>query len=235
MRHVVFVGHVGDAAQFVRRSNATADAWHYGEGPVLLDVGVYAIIDEARRAVFLVVAAPQHVEHVAQRRLADFAAQAIAIDLQHLLDGLELLAAQDFAQVVFRERNTGAERFLRLFLEFRRHGLEELLAKRGATAAAGRSAGALLQLRERTQALVVNGLDDGSFGHAHASADGFAVGHLGHIQARVFGRIRKQELPAQLARGPSRRAAIPYSDDCLWFRPSGSTPANLPSLSVSFL
>ena len=87
-RHVVFFGDVGDAPQFGGRGHAAAHARDDGERAVLLDVGVDAIVDEARRAVFLVIAAPEHVEHVAQRGLADLAALAVAVDVEHLLHRL---------------------------------------------------------------------------------------------------------------------------------------------------
>src|SRR6185503_12440855 len=53
--------------------------------------GVDAIVNEAGRAVFLVIAAPHHVEHIAQRRLANLAALAIAIDVKYFLYRLEIL------------------------------------------------------------------------------------------------------------------------------------------------
>jgi hypothetical protein len=43
----------------------------------------------------------------------------------------------------------------------------------------------------------VNRLDDRALSYAHASADGFTVGHLSDINARIFGGRRKQELPAE--------------------------------------
>ena len=61
-RHVVLVGDVGDAAQFGGRSDAAAHARDHGERAVLLNVGVDAIVDEAGRAVFFVIAAPHHVD-----------------------------------------------------------------------------------------------------------------------------------------------------------------------------
>ena len=84
--------------------DAAAHARHHGERAVLLNIGVYAIVDEARRAVFVMIAAPQHVEHVAQRGLADFAALAVAVNVQHFLHGLQLLAAHDLAQLLIGER-----------------------------------------------------------------------------------------------------------------------------------
>ena len=83
-----------------------------------------AIIDEASRAVFLVVAAPHHIEHIAQRRLTDFTANAIPVDLQNFLHGSQSLAAQNLAKLVLGERDALAERLLRFFLKLRRNGLQ---------------------------------------------------------------------------------------------------------------
>ena len=94
---------------------------------------MHAIVDEARRAVFIVVAAPQHVQHITQRRLADFAAHSIAVNLQHFLDGAQSLASQDLPQLAFREGDALAQRLLRFFLKLRRNGLQKLLANFGAT------------------------------------------------------------------------------------------------------
>ena len=55
-RHVVLVGDVGDAAQLVRRADAARHLRDDREGAVLLDVGVHAIVDEARVALVDVLA-----------------------------------------------------------------------------------------------------------------------------------------------------------------------------------
>ena len=107
-----------------------------GERAVLLDVRVDAIVDESRRAILVVIAAPQHVEHVAQRRLADLAARAVAVDVEHLLHRLQPLAAQDLAQVVLRERHAAAQHLLAFLLEVRRDRPQQVLAQRRAAAAA---------------------------------------------------------------------------------------------------
>jgi hypothetical protein len=66
---LILVGDIGNAPQLIRRRHAAADARNDRERAVLLDVGVHAIVDEACRLVFVVIAAPQHVEHVAERGL----------------------------------------------------------------------------------------------------------------------------------------------------------------------
>ena len=91
-RHVVLVRHVGDAPQLGGARHAAADARDDRERSVLLNVGVHAVVDEACRAVLVVVTTPKHVEHVAQRRLAHLAAAAVAIDLEDLLHRLDPVA-----------------------------------------------------------------------------------------------------------------------------------------------
>jgi phage-related holin len=81
---------------------------------------------------------------IAQRRLADFAAVAVAVNIHHLLHGAETLAAHDIAQFVLSERNALAQNFLRLLLKFRHDSLEQLLTMFCTTAATGRGASALL-------------------------------------------------------------------------------------------
>ena len=155
------------------------------ERAVLLDVGVHAIVDEARRAILVVVAAPQHVEHVAERRLADLAADAVAVDLEHLL---HRLAAAGCAG----SRAGGPRRTARS----RRCTFLTSSSNSGATARS-RSWHRPVQLPQPVLArvrslscdsvltpLLVDGLDDRALGHADAAADGGAVGHLARRRAR---------------------------------------------------
>ncbi len=51
-------GHVGDGAQFIGRGHAAPHARDDREGAVLLDVGVDALVDEARLRVVAVLAGP---------------------------------------------------------------------------------------------------------------------------------------------------------------------------------
>ncbi len=127
---LVLVGDVGDAAELIRRGHAAVDPRNHRERAVLLDVGVDAIVDEPRRAILVVVAAPEHVEHVAERRLADLAADAVAVDLEHLLHRLQPLAAQDVAQLVFGKRQAAADDGLALVFELGRDGAQQFLAQR---------------------------------------------------------------------------------------------------------
>ena len=106
-RDVVLVGHIRDPAQFIRRGDAAAHPWDHRKRSVLLDIGMHAVVDESCRPVFLVVAAPQHIEHVTQRRLADLTAFAVAIYREHLFDRLQLLSADNLAQTLVGEGHAG--------------------------------------------------------------------------------------------------------------------------------
>ncbi len=123
------------------RGDAAAHARHHRKCSVLLNIGVYAIVDESRRAILFMPAAPQHVQHVAQRRLADLAALAVSVHVQDFLHRFQLLPAHDVAKLLIGERQAGAQRRPGLLLEFRRHRAQQLLAQtRAASATASRRA-----------------------------------------------------------------------------------------------
>ena len=79
----VFLGSVGDAAQFVRRGDAAVDAWHHAERAVLLDVGVNPIVDEASVALVLIVGAPYGSQQRCQAQLAAGVFLATGQRLEH--------------------------------------------------------------------------------------------------------------------------------------------------------
>ena len=83
--NLILFRNVGDATQFIRRGHAAANARDHRKCAVFLNIGVHAVVDESRRTVFVVITAPQHIEHVAESRLADFATYAVPVDLQDLL------------------------------------------------------------------------------------------------------------------------------------------------------
>src|SRR5690606_3298998 len=128
--------------------------------------------------IFVVVAAPQHVEHVAECRLADFAAGAVAVDLEHLLHRSQPLTAQNLAQLLLGERHARTENAPGFLFELRRDGPQQVLAELAATAAARPRARRLLQLRHRADALLVDGLDDRALRHTDAATDGRRVRHV---------------------------------------------------------
>ena len=122
-RHVIFVRNIGDAAQLLRRRHSAPHARNHGKSSVLLNIRVYAVVNESRRPILVVSAAPQHVHHVTQRRLTDLAAMAVTIDIQRLLYGTNALTAQNFTQFFFSERNALAQNFLDFFLKLRHYRL----------------------------------------------------------------------------------------------------------------
>src|SRR5262249_21919570 len=79
----------------------------------------------------------------------------------------------------------------------RHDGLQERLAQASATSASRGGTRTFLQLRQRIHPLLVNCLDDRALGHTHAAADGFTICHLCDVDTGIFGRSRKQKLPAQ--------------------------------------
>src|SRR5262245_43796115 len=114
-----YLSATSDAAQFGGGGDAAAHARDHGERTVLLNIGVDPIADKAGGAILVVIAAPDHVHDVAERGLADLAAFAIAVDVQHVLHGAQLLRAHDVAQLFLWEGDTGAEHFLLVFFELR--------------------------------------------------------------------------------------------------------------------
>src|SRR5262249_44778874 len=157
---------------------APANAGHDGKGPVFLDVRVNTIVDESRRTILVVIAAPDHVEHVTERRLADLAALAVAVDVEDLLHRLEPLAAQDLAQVILRERPPAAQDLLSFFLEVRRHRAQDVLTERRTASTARACSRRLFQLRQRADAAFVNGLNHRALRDPDTPADRGTIGHL---------------------------------------------------------
>src|SRR6185312_16467657 len=151
---VVFFSGVRDLPQFRRRRHPAANAWDHGKRAVALNIGVNAIVNEARGPVFFVIAAPDHVYHVAERGLAHLAAVRVSVDIEYFLNRLQLLRPDHLPQILLRKRHAFAQHFFRLFLEARGHGLEDLLAYAGAASASGGRARAFFQLRKRVDAFV---------------------------------------------------------------------------------
>ena len=104
-------------------------------------------------------------------------------------------AAQDLPQAVLAEREAAADDLLDLLLEFRRDRAQQVLTEARAAAAAGARPGALLQLRQRVDAELVDRVDDGALGHADAAADGGALRHFGDVESGIGGRRREQQMP----------------------------------------
>ena len=62
--------HIGDGAQFVRAGDAAPHARNDRECAVLLDIGVDALVDEARLIIVAIFAGPVADQVIIQRRLA---------------------------------------------------------------------------------------------------------------------------------------------------------------------
>ncbi len=225
--HVVFVRDVGNAPQFRGRGDAAADARNHRKRSVLLNVRVHAIVDEPRGAILVVIAAPDHVQHVAQRRLAHLAARAVAVDVEHLLNGVQIAGrAGSPAGCPARTARTCTALSSPSSSNSGATALQHVLAERRAASAAGARARGFLQLRQRADAAFVNRLDDRALRDADAPADRRVVGHLRDVESGVRRRRRKEQVAALRTSDRSRCAANPCSDGCpTCRRPESRRPA----------
>src|SRR5262249_510242 len=130
--NAIFLGNVRDAAQFGRGRDATTHPWNHREASIPLNVGMHAIVDEARRAILLVPAAPDHVHQIAERRLANLASLSISVDIENFLDGFELLTAYNFPDLFEGKGNTGAQGGPGFLLKLRRNSAQQLVTQIGA-------------------------------------------------------------------------------------------------------
>ena len=69
-RYVIPLGDVGDAPQLRGAGDAAGNLRHHGERSVLLDVGVDALVDEARVLLVFVLTVPQRLQQRGEARLA---------------------------------------------------------------------------------------------------------------------------------------------------------------------
>src|SRR6185312_15552242 len=131
-----------------------------------------------------------------QRRFANFAPLAIAVNVQYFFDRLEFLTADHVTQLFVGERHARAQRGSGLFLKIGGHGAQELFAKPSTGSTTGGGARALLESGQRGDAVGVNGLDDVALADTITTADGVAVGHGRHFEAGVCLARREQNLAA---------------------------------------
>src|SRR5256885_1372352 len=193
-RYFVFVGDVGNAAEFCCGSYSATHAGNHRESSVFLNVGVNAIVYVARGTVLVMIAAPDHVHHVAESGFTNFAAQAVAIYVEDLLDRKNALAADDVAEFLFAIREALAQNAFRFLLKFRDDGFEELLAVFCTTAATGGGARTFFQLRQGIHAFAMDCFDDRALGDANAAADDFGVRHGRHVEPQIFRRGWEEKL-----------------------------------------
>src|SRR5579871_6829582 len=142
--HFVLFCNVCNAPQLFWRSHTAANPRHDRKSSITLNICVHPIIHESCGTVLHMVAAPHHVHHIAQRRLAEFAADSVPINIQDLLHRTQPLAPHHLPQLLFTMRHTFAERLLLLLLKLRRNCLQQMLAKFRTAPASRRSPCAFL-------------------------------------------------------------------------------------------
>ena len=189
-RDAVLVDDVGDAAQLGRRGLPAPHARDHRIGAVALDVGVGALVDEARLRIVLRLARPGGDQVVVERRAAGRAAVGGAPfhERHHLRDRQELVLADRRAHLLVRVVGAAAHR-----LGLRRGGIiaargdrQDLLDQPGARTARSGRLGVLPHVLQREQALLADRLDDVALAHAVAAAHLHVVGHgRGAVDALV--------------------------------------------------
>ena len=183
-RHLVLVGNIRNAAQLGSIGHAAEHAGHHRVGAVFLDIGVGALVDEARLRVVLRFARPGGDEVVVQRRAAGGAAvgRAPVQVAHHIRNADQVLLDNGFAHLPMRQITAPADGFFALGLYVRRtaDGVhQDLFDQPGAGAAGAGRLGVLLHVVNGEQPVFLNRLDDVALAHTVAAADFHAVGH-GH-------------------------------------------------------
>ena len=176
---------------------------------VLLDVGVDALVDEARLVVVGILAGPVADEVVVERRPAlGAAARRLPLQfLHHRRHRLQRLRDDQAAHVVVAQRRAGAHRLDGAAIVGVAQGqLHELLDEAGAGAARGRGLGVRANLVEGRQPLLRDRAGDPALADAVAAAD------LGIVRQSRDGR-RGIERAAALER-LARRSACRASPRC---------------------
>ena len=198
-RHVVLDGHLGDAHELVGRRHAGVNARDHRERPVLLDVGVNAIVDEAGVALVGVLVGPQRFQ---QRRQADLAGGILLAAgqlLEYGADGLEAAVLDLGDELRFFERHARHVVVLgRVVAHFAEIRFQQLGHQPLARAAAQAGLGAGADLGDALAALGLNGLDDLPLADAVAIADLRVVGQVRRLEQRhAGGRSEEQVGPAR--------------------------------------
>ena len=182
---LVLVDGIGDAAQLVGGGLPAPHARDHRIGPVLLDVGVAALVDEARLRIVHGLLRPGGDQVVVERRTAGRAAVG-RLPVQAVVDLVQLdqvLLEDGVAHLLVAELGASAHGLLlrRGRVVAARGEHQQLLDQAGAGAAARAGLGVLAHLLQREQALLLDRLADGALGHAVAAADLVAVGHRGGL------------------------------------------------------
>ena len=181
-RNSVFVHHVGDAAQIARRGDPAEHARHHRVGAVFLDVGMGALVDEARLRIIARLLRPGAQDVIIQRRAATCAAigRAPFQKTHGRWNRDELLHADRFTHFLMGVIGAATHRLggvgLRRISPAHR-GREYLFHQPGAGAAGRRGFGVLAHVFKREQAFLLDGARDDPLRHAVATAHFHAVGH----------------------------------------------------------
>ena len=191
-RNLVLIDHVGDAAQFGCIRLAAPHARDDGVGAILLDVGMRALVDEARLRIVFRLMRPGRDQVIVQRR----AARRTAIrrtplhEADHIRNRQQLVDLDRIAHFLMRVVGAAAHRLGlagRFIVAARGEG-NDLLDQAGAGTARGGSFGVLSHVLQCEQALFLDCLDDGALAHAVATADfGFVRHRTGLAVAFVAG------------------------------------------------
>ncbi len=174
---IVFLGHLTEHDQLVRRDFATGDARHNRVSAVLLHVrheGVVGVLqrNQARIGNRLV---PAGGENRADCRLADVTAMlTMAVFAQQRLKALDALDADDAVQLLTGVREVFAQALVDFNAASRQFVLEHLLEQRSTTTATGRRLGIGLEFTQISAA----GIDltaDRALADVVAGADGRGI------------------------------------------------------------
>ncbi len=202
-RHAVLLRDLGDRFEFGGRGLAAPHARHDRVAAVLLDVGVHALVDEARLVVVAVLAGPLTEQVIVQRGAALRAAvPGLPVQIvHHRAQRCQALLADGPADVVVRMVGAGAQRFAarRLRIVTAQGVRQQRLDQTGAGAAGAGGLGVRAHLVEGEQFLFGDGADDVALAHAVAAADLGAVGHGGDAAAVAVTRVAEVRLAEQQA------------------------------------
>mmetsp|Transcript_11762 Transcript_11762/g.29601 ORF Transcript_11762/g.29601 Transcript_11762/m.29601 type:complete len:808 (+) Transcript_11762:400-2823(+) len=177
----VFLAHLAQHSQLLRRDLAAGDSGHHGVGAAALDVGEVAVVGVLQLEVLLLehklrVLAGQDA---ADGGLADLAAAAAAVLGQQRVVRGDALRLADVVQLLPREGQVLAQRLVDVLARGKHLLVEQLRDEREAAAAAGAGGRAVLHLPRGGQVLLANSAQDVSLGHVVAGA------HLEVVRQRV--------------------------------------------------
>ena len=172
------LGHLSQHDQFLGRDLAPGNARNHRVQAPALNVGQEPIVRVLKRGVVHHVLVPEAGQDRRDGRLADLAAVPLAVAADQLGERLDPLDLDDLKEFLARVGEMLAEVIDHFLAQRRQLGLEQVGHQRQAAAAAGAGPGAVLDLGQRRQAAVADGL-------AHLElADVVARANLGAVGRR---------------------------------------------------